>query len=75
MADATLLAPTVHESEWGPIIDGGSSADVTDVPRAAGITPSWTRPIVLHDAPTAKANYGYGGAHRLRQGPAPTRPT
>jgi hypothetical protein len=37
------------------IIDGSSSAEVTDVPRAARITPSRTRPIVLNDAPTAKA--------------------
>jgi hypothetical protein len=37
------------------IIGGSSSAEVTDVPRSAGITPSRTRPIVLNDAPTAKA--------------------
>jgi hypothetical protein len=37
------------------IIDGSSSADVTGLPRAARITPSRTRPIVLNDAPTAKA--------------------
>ena len=38
-----------------PSSTAAAPRDVTDVPRAARITPSRTRPIVLNDALTAKA--------------------
>lgn len=44
-----------HVQVRSPIFDGSSSAEVADVPRAAWIAPSRTGPIVLNDAPTAKA--------------------